>query len=188
MIDSNSVGDPKRFLEFAALKNTYDALAPRPLDKGSVTFLMRRGEGGQREILQEYLLDPDVGVPGDAWAHKPNRKPDMQIAVMDMAVAELVANGQPLPLFGDCLMLDLDLSAANLPHGTTLQVGEAVLEVTPEPHNGCLKFRERFGEGALRFVANKEMRHLNLRGIYMRTVKSGVVRLGDRAEVLKRAG
>ena len=68
-------------------------------------------------------------------------------------VAALIANGQPLTLFGDNLFVDLDISTANLPSGTRLRVGEALVEVTPKPHNGCSKFEGRFGADALRFVA-----------------------------------
>jgi MOSC domain-containing protein YiiM len=110
----------------------------------------------------------------------------MQIAVMEKGVAELIANGQPLALFGDCLVLDLDLSAGNLPPGSRLRAGGALLEVTPEPHNGCQKYRSRFGPDALRLVWMEELRHRNLRGIYMRVVTPGQVELGDRVNVIAR--
>ena len=110
----------------------------------------------------------------------------MQIAVMQTAVAELIANGQTLTLFGDNLFLELDLSAANLPAGSRLRVGGAVLEVTPMPHNGCRKFQARFGQDALRFVSVMQLRHRNLRGIYMRVVEPGDVQPGDAVEVLAR--
>jgi MOSC domain-containing protein YiiM len=147
---------------------------------------MFRGEGGKRMALKEAQLDPDVGVPGDAWGRNEGRHADMQIAVMEEGVAKLIANGQPLELFGDCLMLDLDLSRENLPPGSRVKVGQALLEVTPMPHNGCSKFQSRFGKDALRFVVMKELRHNNLRGTYMRVIESGVVRLDDQAEVVAR--
>jgi MOSC domain-containing protein YiiM len=103
-------------------------------------------------------------------------------------VAELVANGQPLTLFGDNLIVDFDISAANQPAGTRLRVGAAVLEVTPYPHNGCKKFQSRFGADALRFVNAPATRHLNLRGLYWKVVQAGEIRLGDAIEVLSRPG
>ena len=103
-------------------------------------------EGGRRETLQNVALGPDIGIPGDAWCRETERNQDMQIAVMELEVAELIANGQPLTLFGDCLLLDLDLSARNLTTGSRLRIGSALLEVTPMPHNGCRKFRGRFGD------------------------------------------
>jgi MOSC domain-containing protein YiiM len=105
---------------------------------------------------------------------------------METDVAELIANGQPLALFGDCIILDLDLSSGNLPSSSRVRLGSAVLEVTPTPHNGCRKFRARFGDGALRFVSTKELRHRNLRGIYMRVVQGGEVNMGDPADVIFR--
>jgi MOSC domain-containing protein YiiM len=98
----------------------------------------------------------------------------------------LIANGQPAALFGDNLFLDLDLSAANLPAGSRVRVGRALLEVTPKPHNGCQKFRARFGDGALRLTAMAARRPRNLRGIYMRVVEEGEVRVEDAAVVVSR--
>ena len=51
------------------------------------------------------------------------------------------------------LYLDLDLSHANLPTGSRIQIGEsAVIEVTAKPHNGCAKFHRRFGDDLHRRV------------------------------------
>jgi MOSC domain-containing protein YiiM len=110
----------------------------------------------------------------------------MQIAVMEKDVAELIANGQPLTVFGDCLFLELDLSSGNLPPGSRVRVGGALLEVTSTPHNGCQKFRARFGDGALRFVSMRELRNRNLREIYMRVTEGGEVIVGASVDVISR--
>jgi MOSC domain-containing protein YiiM len=101
-------------------------------------------------------------------------------------VAELVAHGQPLTTSGDNLVVELDISAANLPVGTRLRVGEAVVEVTPKPHNGCHKFAKRFGEDALRFVRDPATRHQNLRGMYWQVVAAGEASVGSPIQVLSR--
>jgi MOSC domain-containing protein YiiM len=131
-------------------------------------------------------LSPEQGVPGDGWARRPPRDPEAELAVMRRDVAELIANGQAITLFGDNLFVDLDLSAANLPCGARLRVGDAVVEVTAKPHNGCVKFRGRFGGDALRFVQAPATRHLNLRGIYWRVVEAGEVGSGAPIAVLSR--
>jgi MOSC domain-containing protein YiiM len=157
-----------------------------PIDRGRVALIVCKAEGGRRETPQRTLLAPETGVPGDAWGRQAHPNPDAQLTVMQRDVAELIANGQPLVLFGDNLIVELDLSSASLPAGSRVRVGGAVLEVTPLPHNGCNKFRTRFGDAALRLASRKELRHLNLRGIYMRVVESGEAGPGDPVEVIWR--
>lgn len=183
-VDSSSVGDPARFRTLVDLERGLAGLAPAPVDRGRLVRIVRRVEGGRRELPDRSRLSPETGVPGDSWGRRPRRTWDTQITAMQADVAELIANGQPLTLFGDNLFLELDLSARNLPVGSRLRIGGAVLEVTPVPHNGCKKFQARFGQEALRFVSGKELRHRNLRGIYLRVVEAGDVRPGDGVEVL----
>jgi len=187
IVDSDSIGDLSRFLSLGDLERELRELARAPTDRGRVSLIIRRIAGGRREILDAVEVSTDGGVPGDAWGRRGQRDAEMQIAVMQADVAKLIANDQPLTLFGDNLILELDLSASNLPAGTRLRVGGALLEVTPFPHNGCKKFQARFGPDALRFVSMKELRHRNLRGIYMRVVEAGDVRAGDPVQVLTRA-
>lgn len=185
-IDSSSVGDPARFPRLDDLDRALAALSP-PRDLGRVARIVRRVEpGGLRETLDRVRLAPDTGVPGDSWGRRPDPEPEAQIAVMQVDVATLVANGQPLELFGDSLFLDLDLSRDNLPAGSRVRLGGATLEVTPLPHDGCKAFLARFGQDALRFVSRPATRHRNLRGVYMRVVEAGDVSAGDVAAVLTR--
>jgi MOSC domain-containing protein YiiM len=183
-VDSRSVGSPERFLTLAALEHGLSALPAAPQSSGRVALLVRKGNGGQRETPASAHLEPSTGMPGDAWGRASNPDPDAQLAVMQRDVAELIANGQPLTLFGDNLFLDLDLSSAALPIGSRIRIGNAILTVTPMPHNGCRKFRGRFGGDALRFVSKPELRPRNLRGIYLRVLQAGAVCVGDPVELL----
>ena len=79
----------------------------------------------------------------------------------------------------DQLFIDLDLSGANLPPGTLLRIGSAVIEVTNQPHTGCQKFTSRFGPDAMKFVNSDLGRELHLRGINARVVRPGAIRTGD---------
>jgi MOSC domain-containing protein YiiM len=186
IVDSESVGEPARFRSLGELEAALTELPGAPRDCGRVVLVVRRREGGRRETPDRVRLTADLGVPGDAWGRREHRTLDGQIAVMQADVAGLIANGQPLTLFGDNLFLELDLSAENLPVGSRVRVGGAVLGVTPKPHDGCWKFRARFGGDALRFVSQRDLRHRNLRGIYLRVVDAGEVAPGDAVEVLAR--
>ncbi|MDP1571520.1 MAG: hypothetical protein Q8L86_16120 [Vicinamibacterales bacterium] len=186
-LDSQSVGDPARYLTLDELQRGLESLPAAPRDHGRVVALVRRDAEGVRHVEPRVHLTPEAGLPGDAWGRKRTPNPESQLAVIQMDVATLIANGQPLPLFGDNLFLDLDLSTANLPAGSRVRAGQALLEVTPQPHNGCRKLSARFGPDALTFVSMRERRHLNLRGIYMRVIEAGAVCAGDPVEVLLRA-
>lgn len=181
-------GDASRHLPAELLAEGLRKRPAAPKDEGRLALIVRRRADGVRETPEITRLDVEEGVPGDGWSRRPPRKPDAQLAVMCRPLAELVANGQPLSLFGDNLFVDLDLSAANLPVGTRLAVGEAVVEMTAEPHDGCLKFKQRFGLGALRFVQDRATRHENRRGVYWKVIESGEVRVGSPVRVLARGG
>ena len=186
VVDSHSIGDPQHFLTLAQLRRAHKALPEAQKHVGRVHLIVSRGVNGVRTCPERVHLTPTSGIPGDAWRRKKTRKRVEQLAVMQRDVAELVANGQPLTLFGDNLFVELNLSAANLPVGTTLKLGTATLTVTPEPHTGCKKFAARFGKDALRFVAHKQTHDLMLRGIYLQVTRSGDVAVGDVIRVLRR--
>lgn len=179
-------GDASRHLTLEELEAGIQALPPAPKNIGRVTFLMRRLEDKSREVLESAHFSPEEGLPGDNWGRNPERQQVAQLAVMRHDVAELIANGQSLTLFGDSLFVDLNISAENLPTGTQLRVGEAIMEVTPMEHNGCSKFNARFGNDALRFTAAKATRNQNRRGIYWKVVAAGEVSVGAKVEVISR--
>jgi catechol 2,3-dioxygenase-like lactoylglutathione lyase family enzyme len=179
-------GDPARHLPREALERGLRALALAPRDAGRVLLLVSRRADGVRELPSRADLTLEGGLAHDGWSRRPPRDPEAQLAVMRGDVAALIANGQPLSLFGDNLFVDLDLSAANLPVGTRLRVGEAVVAMTAQPHNGCHKFKGRFGQDALGLVQAKPTRDQNLRGVYWRVCEPGAVSVGAKVEVISR--
>ena len=134
-IDSESVGNPLRYRRLEELEEGLDALPRGPWDRGRVELIVARTAGGRRERPDRVRLEADAGIPGDAWGRQQGPHPERAITVMEFDVAELIANGQPLALFGDNLYLTLDLSTDNLPAGSRVRAGGAVLEVTAMPHN-----------------------------------------------------
>jgi ribosomal protein S18 acetylase RimI-like enzyme len=180
------LGDPARHLQMSELQARFAALAAPPPDAGLAALVVCRQSDGTRATPASVHLTPEAGVPGDGWSRRPPRHPDAQITVMRRDVAELVANGQPLTLFGDNLFVDLDLADANLPAGTRLRIGEAIVQVTPRPHNGCSKFKGRFGADALAFVQASATRPLNLRGIHVKVIQPGELRVPAPVQVISR--
>jgi MOSC domain-containing protein len=176
------------------LEGSLDHLRAAPADNGTLEMIVRRPAIGEREILDEGALDLAVGLVGDTWHERPSRstpdgkaEPGRQLTVMNVRCAALVAGDDRdrMALAGDQLYVDLDIGVANLPAGTRLAIGTAVIEVTELPHTGCVKFSARFGAEALRFVNSKEGKALRLRGANARVVTPGVVRQGDRISVLR---
>ena len=158
-----------------------------PKDNGVLDMIVRRPQVEEREVLTEGKLDTVEGLEGDNWKTRGSTKtadnsphPEMQINIMNSRVIDLVANGKDRwHLAGDQLFIDMDLSDENLPAGTKLSIGEAVLEVTPIPHSGCKKFTARFGLEAMKFVNSPLRKELHLRGINAKVVQAGSIRTGD---------
>ncbi len=151
-----------------------------PRDEGTVELIVRRPQTDLREELESGEFDVEKGLIDDNW-FRPGRSPESQITIMNSRIVTLLAQDDSRrALAGDQLYVDLDLSDENLPPGTRLEVGTAILETTALPHNGCKKFVERFGLDAMRFVNSPIGKEHHLRGIYAKVVKSGVVRRGDK--------
>ena len=176
-----------RHLTASELEAGLPEIGRSPKDQGVLDLIVRRPQTGAREVLQEGELDLVDGLVGDTWKARTSRRtpdgsphPEMQINIMNSRVIALVAQAKDRwPLAGDQLFVDMDLTAENLPPGTRLTLGSAVIEVTSEPHTGCSKFVQRFGVDAMKFVNAPERKALNLRGINAKVVRPGVIRVGD---------
>ncbi len=163
-----------------------DVLAS-PSDQGTLELVIRRPAENEREVLEWAELSLDEGVVGDTWKQRGSSRtqdgsphPDMQLNVMNARLAALVAGDRARwPLAGDQLYVDFDITEANVPPGTRLAIGDAVIEVTAQPHTGCAKFTQRFGLDAHRFVNSRERSELHLRGINAKVVEPGTIRPGD---------
>jgi hypothetical protein len=170
-------------------------LRSAPLDEGTLRLIVRRPARGTREVLTEASIDAELGLIGDTWISRPSRKspdgrpdPRTQITLVDVRAAELVAGDiEQWPWFGNQLYVDLDLSEGNLPVGSRLTIGTAVVEVSDKAHTGCAKFAARFGTDALRFVMSPEGRRRRLRGANARVIRSGTSRVGDSVSVRRPA-
>jgi hypothetical protein len=163
-------------------------LKAAPADNGVLELIVRRPDIDHREILDEGHLTLVEGLAGDNWLAKPSTSspdglahPDKQLTVMNARCTALLAgdDAENWALAGDQLYVDLDIGVANLPAGTRLAIGSAVIEITEPPHTGCAKFSARFGIDALRFVNSPEGKGLRLRGANAKVVTAGTIRRGD---------
>jgi MOSC domain-containing protein YiiM len=158
-----------------------------PKDLGSLKMISRRPMDDQRDVVERAELSLSAGLVGDNWKargskHTPDgsANPDAQITVMNARAIECIAQAQERwSLAGDQLYIDMDLSEDNLPPGTQLAIGSAILEVTAQPHTGCRKFSDRFGVEALKFVNSPEGKRMHLRGLNTRVVQAGAIQVGD---------
>jgi MOSC domain-containing protein YiiM len=174
------------------LREGLDEIRQSPKDGGPLKAIVIRPETDARVSLQRCELSPELGVHGDNWAKGcwmslPDGRPhpDVQVTIMNARTIALIAQEEARwQLAGDNLLVDLDLSADNLPPGTRLSVGSVVLEITEVPHKGCKKFAGRFGVDATRFVNSRDGLRMHLRGIYARIVKPGLVVVGDAVKKL----
>jgi hypothetical protein len=177
-----------RYVTTEELEAGLDEIRRAPAEAGRVQLLVRRPAVDERETPSEIDVDVVAGVVGDNWRTRGSSStPDhsasseAQVTMMNARSTALVScgDGARWKLAGDQIYVDFDLSNSNLPPGTRVRVGSAVLEISAKPHTGCSKFLERFGQEAMRFVNSPTGRELRLRGVNCRVVVTGVVCLGD---------
>ena len=174
-------------LSIKELEAGLDHIRQSPKDAGSLMLIVRRPNVEEREVVQEAELNREEGLVGDTWnvlpsSHAPDGSLNInsQITLMNSRVIALLAQSEHRwALAGDQLYADLDLSTENLPPGTRLAIGSAIIEISAEPHTGCKKFAMRFGTDATKFVNSPEGKRLHLRGVNAMVIQAGEIRTGD---------
>jgi hypothetical protein len=176
-----------KHLTIADLEAAISEIRKSPKNESVLDMIVSRPEEDGREIMTLADLNIELGLVGDTWQDRPSSisgdgkaHPDMQITIMNSRVAQLVAQDKDRwPLAGDQLFADLDLSAANMPPGSRIAIGSAILEATDQPHTGCSKFADRFGIDSLKFISSAVGKELQLRGINCKVVQNGEIKPGD---------
>lgn len=164
-----------------------------PSDGGTIELIVARPDIDERQVLEIGELVVGDGLVGDSYVARGNSStddgkahPEAQLNLMNSRAIDLVAGGdrERWPLAGDQFFVDLDLSTDNLPTGTRLAIGTAIIEVSAKPHTGCAKFAARFGIAAARWVNSDPTRRY--RGINATVVQAGQIRTGDTITKLSR--
>lgn len=153
-----------------------------PKDAGTVEMIVLRPDDGEREIVDVGALEPGTGLVGDNWKARGSTNPETELTLMNSRVINAMTDDRDQwPWAGDQLYVDMDLSMANLPVGTRLSIGAAIVEIAETPHTGCAKFVKRFGKDALRFANVGDGKANRFRGVYASVVSPGDVRVGDKS-------
>ena len=177
----------EKFLTNQELEAGLDKIRQSPADDGVLELIARRPGIDEREVLEEGLLDLEEGLVGDNWKSRGSSRtsdgsahPGMQLTIMNARAIALIAQEKSRwPLAGDQLYIDMNLSDENLPAGTQLALGTAIIEITDSPHNGCKKFAERYGVDAVKFINSPIGKELHLRGIKAKVIRPGKIKTGD---------
>ena len=163
----------------------FERLPKSPADLGRVERCVVRTGRGQRATPDVLELVEGRGVLGDSWSWHPHSHPGNQVALVNVHVARAVADGDPqrMALLGDNLQVDLELGEDNLPVGTRLRIGSAVLRVSAEVHRPCRSFVERFGALNAKRVARATRIGKRGRGVLCEVVVGGSIRVGDEIRI-----
>ncbi len=165
-----------------------------PRTDAPIAGLCLRPQRHERAFPDRLTLTRAEGIPGERWLTAPwltladgSPDPSIQVSILPVRVMDLVwrdRDGTPHP--GDPIVADLDCSLANLPEGSLIEAGSAVLRVSAEFNDGCVKWKTRYGADAHRFITAPGHPALRLRGILCAVERDGQVALTDRLRVIRR--
>jgi MOSC domain-containing protein YiiM len=177
-----------RYASAADLERGLPEVLASPPDVGTLVTIVIRPDTDERRVVTSALLTPAGGIEGDRWIDEGEPDARAQVSLMNARILQQIAGHEDaVPLAGDNLIVDLDLSEANLPAGSRVSIGdEVVLEFTDLPHTGCSKFQDRYGLDARGFVNNQRGKALHLRGRYASIISAGTIRAGDPIRTLLR--
>ena len=159
-----------------------------PRNDGPVEMLCYRPQSGQRVFTERLRLTRNGGIEGDyemsrPWLKLPDGSPDprIQVSILPSRVLNRVwRNREPTTHPGDQVVADFNLSLENLPTGTLIRAGTAMLRVSDVWNDGCIKWKMRCGRPAYDWVRAAEHAVLRLRGIFCSIAEDGEVAVGDR--------
>jgi MOSC domain-containing protein YiiM len=168
----------------------YQGLEKSPKDTGRVEALVIRppaGGHGAREIVDRVRVTPEAGIEGDRWSVDEQRTGLDQISIVNIHVISSLAGPEleRRALSGDNLHVDLDLTEENLPVGTLLEIGSALLVVSSQPHMPCKHFVERFGITAVKKVLRASKKGRRGRGVICMVKRAGEFGVGDAIHVVR---
>lgn len=167
-----------------ALPHVLDA----PRDDAPVEILCFRPGFNQRTFPPRLTLTRAGGIPGERWLTRPwMRLPDgapdprIQVSILPRRVMDAVwLDRDRTPHPGDTIVCDLVMTEENLPAGSLLSIGGAVVRVSDVFNDGCVKWKVRYGRPAKDWITAPGHPPLRLRGILCSVEKDGEVALGDR--------
>lgn len=181
---SKSPENPVTTTELAA---ALPAILAAPREAGVVRLLCARPKPNARTFPDVLALTRAAGVLGDfemsrPWLELPDGSPDpqIQVSIIPWQVLDLVWRDRDrIAHPGDNIAVDMNLTAENLPPGSLLAAGTAMLRVSQEPNDGCAKWKVRCGRAAYDWTMAPDHTPLRLRGLFCSVEQDGELRLGD---------
>lgn len=160
-------------------------VAAAPKTDTTIHSLCFRPARNMREFPKQLHLTRASGIPGDRWLTEPWLRlpsgapdPNIQVSILPLRVLNLIwTDRENTPHPGDTIIADLDTSLANLSEGTRLQAGTAILRVSSEFNEGCVKWKAHYGTDAKTWITDHP--ELRLRGVLCAVEQDGVLHPGD---------